>query len=210
MAAVCYVYDINMARNGNSVNIKNAKRAYHHGDLRAALIAAGVEILKSGSAEQLSLREAARKVGVSATAVYRHFPDKLALLYAICEETADALTEAQTAAMAAAGGGPAGFDATGRVYVRFALENPALFRLMMTTRPSRGHFESRADHVLSAMRLLRDNVAALAPKGASEREREIAVVRAWALVHGLAMLMLDGQIEPDERLIDAICAPPSD
>src|SRR5262245_66433836 len=73
-----------MARNGNSVNIESGGERYHHGDLRAALIGEGLKRLKEGPVDALSLREIARNVGVSATAVYRHFPDKAALLGALC------------------------------------------------------------------------------------------------------------------------------
>ena len=60
-----------MSVNDNSVNIKNDKRGYHHGDLRASLVAEGLKLLAKNEAEHLSLREVARNVGVSATAVYR-------------------------------------------------------------------------------------------------------------------------------------------
>ena len=66
--------------------LKSPARAYHHGDLRSALVAAGLKALEQGDAADLSLRQIAREVGVSATAVYRHFPDKQALLGALAEE----------------------------------------------------------------------------------------------------------------------------
>jgi AcrR family transcriptional regulator len=193
-----------MRVNANSVNIKKAKRAYHHGDLRSALVEAGLELLRTRSADELSLREIARAVGVSATAVYRHFPDKAALLFALCQRGAAQLGEAQEAASAAAGGGAAGFDATGRAYVRFALANPALFRLMMSSDMPAGHFKADLSAVSGAMRGLRENVTALLPGGASEQARQTVAIHAWALVHGMAMLMLDGQIPPDEAIINTI------
>ncbi|MBK8273457.1 MAG: TetR/AcrR family transcriptional regulator [Sphingomonadales bacterium] len=119
-----------MIENDNSVNIENEKGRYHHGDLRAALISEGLRLLAIGDVDQLSLRQIARNVGVSPTAVYRHFPDKQALLTALAMEGGAQLARRQKKAQTAAGGGRAGFDETGRVYVRFALENPALFRLM--------------------------------------------------------------------------------
>ena len=80
-----------MAGKDNSVNIKGgaaakAARGYHHGDLRAAVIAAGLERLAEGDGAELGLRALARDVGVSATALYRHFPDKEALLDALADE----------------------------------------------------------------------------------------------------------------------------
>lgn len=196
-----------MTSNGNSVNMANASRGYHHGDLRAALVAAGLDLLKDRSVDDLSLREVSRKVGVSATAVYRHFPDKQALLYALCEQGAAQLARVQEEAMEAAGGGQAGFDATGRAYVRFALANPALFRLMMTTRPPGGLLDADETAVNAAMRLLRQNIAGLLPPGATEDEQRMATIKSWALVHGLAMLMLDGQVPADERIIEAMTRP---
>jgi len=192
-----------MAKDDNSVNIEKPKRGYHHGDLRAALITIGLEQLKLG-VEALSLREIARAAGVSATAVYRHFPSKQDLLYALCAYGAEALGAAQTKAMIKAGGGIAGFDASGKAYVRFALGNPALFRLLMSTRPPGGHFGPEDSHVSSAMRLLQENVAALLPPEANAARKRIAAMQAWALVHGMAMLMLDGQIPADEELIESI------
>ena len=73
------------------------KKAYHHGDLRSALVEAGLRLLEARTADDLSLREVARAVGVSATAVYRHFPDKGALMAALAGEGLARLAEAQHA-----------------------------------------------------------------------------------------------------------------
>jgi AcrR family transcriptional regulator len=200
------VYSDNMSADDNSVNIENAKARYHHGDLREALIEEGLKLLAERSADDLSLREVARRAGVSATAVYRHFPDKQAMLFALCERGARALGEMQRAAMEAAGGGKAGFDATGQAYVRLALATPSLFRLLMSVKPSQGHFTPDDTLVSEAMRDLRRNVALALPEGASETQRTHAAIHAWSLVHGLAMLMLDGQIPADEALIDSIAS----
>ena len=91
-----------------------------------------MERLRKGAVDELSLREIARSVGVSATAVYRHFPDKAALLSALRQEADVMLAEAFRSAMAKVKPGHEAFDAMGRAYVRFALANPALFRLMMS------------------------------------------------------------------------------
>jgi AcrR family transcriptional regulator len=199
-----YVYSDNMADRDNSVNIARANRAYHHGDLRQTLIDAGMELLRSRAVSDLSLREVARAVGVSPTAVYRHFPDKAALLYALCEEGAQALARMQAEAMAGASDAGTGFDATGRAYVRFALRNPALYRLMMSTRPPIGHFSGDVSAVNAAMGVLRENVSRLMPPGTSPERQRRAAIHAWSLVHGMAMLMLDGQIPADDSTIDSI------
>ena len=79
------VYTANMSENDNTVNMKNREGRYHHGDLRSALVEEGLAQLDTKAPEAVSLREIARNVGVSATAVYRHFPDKDALLAALCD-----------------------------------------------------------------------------------------------------------------------------
>jgi AcrR family transcriptional regulator len=186
-----------MNADSNSVNIE--RKPYHHGDLRAALIAEGLRRLAERDAESLSLREIARGVGVSPTSVYRHFPDKDALLTALALEGLAQLGAAQREAGEAAGGGTAGFAATGRAYVRFALANPALFRLIFA---SPALAAAGPDDMLhsEARTLLQANAAALAAKDGGEAA--VHAVQAWALVHGLAMLMLDGQVPIDESLID--------
>ena len=179
---------------------EKAKKAYHHGDLRAALIEAGLNLLETRTADDLSLREVARAVGVSATAVYRHFPDKGALMTALAGEGLARLAVAQHAASDAVGGGVAGFNATGAAYVRFALSNPALFRLIFANPASVEH--QPHDHGDDAMTFLRANAAMLAEgKGG---DAQVIALQAWALVHGLSMLMLDGQVPMDDALIDRV------
>lgn len=181
-----------------------AKRGYHHGDLHAALIETGMRLIEYSDADQFSLRQVARETGVSSAAVYRHFPDKAALLAALASEGLDRLGAAQRAAAAEAGFGIAGFNASGRTYVRFALQHPALFRMIMTHSPPVDHFAADPAHVSSPMRWLRSSVAALAPEGVSPEALRRAALRAWSRVHGLAMLILDGQIPVDEAMIDAV------
>jgi AcrR family transcriptional regulator len=190
-----------MAQNGNTVNM--AERAYHHGDLRAALVTEGLRLLAQRDADSLSLREVARGVGVSATSVYRHFPDKEALLTALATQGLAELGAAQKAAATQAGGGQAGFAATGRAYVRFALANPALFRLIFASpvlAPGRARGARAGMQETEAGALLQANAAVSAAMGGGEAA--VVSVRAWALVHGLAMLMLDGLVPADEALID--------
>ncbi|MFT3965968.1 MAG: TetR/AcrR family transcriptional regulator [Sphingobium sp.] len=190
-----------MTVNDNSVNI--GKKPYHHGDLRAALVAEGLRLLADRDADSLSLREVARAVGVSATSVYRHFPDKEALMTALALEGLARLGAAQRIAGEEAGGGEAGFAATGRAYVRFALANPALFRLIFAS-PALAAEKAKDSFVAEADSLLHANAAAAAARKGGEPD--IRAVQAWALVHGLAMLMLDGQVPVDDALIDrAIC-----
>lgn len=182
----------------------STSKSYHHGDLRAAAIDAGLRLLEDRTADDLGLREVARAVGVSATALYRHFPDKAALLRALAAEGLERLAAAQAEAAAAAGGGIAGFGATGRAYVRFALDNPALFRLIFSAAPSGDPFGRAEEDTPEAFRLLRDNAARLAPPGAGPDAARLIALQAWAKVHGLAILILDRQIEADDALISAL------
>jgi len=175
-------------------------RAYHHGDLRTALVEAGLTALETTAIGDLSLRQLARDVGVSATAVYRHFPDKQALLGALAQAGLDQLGQAQQAAAAATSADDM-FAATGRAYVRWALDHPALFRLVF------GQCHRVGEAVFgenTAAHLLRSQVASYS---AADADTQRLMIQAWAVVHGLAMLMLDGQLPRDEALIERIIDP---
>jgi AcrR family transcriptional regulator len=188
-----------MSEDDDSVNMK--PKRYHHGDLRRALLEAGLAILAARDLEGLSLREVARAVGVSATAVYRHFPDKQALMSALALEGLAQLSAAQHAAADAAGGGAAGFAASGRAYVRFALAHPALFRLIFAS-PVLADGGSEPGGRSTAARTLKANAPAT-PAAIAGASGSLNELRAWAMVHGLAMLMLDGQVPAQSELIDA-------
>lgn len=196
-----------MASNDNSVNIA-AREAYHHGDLRSALIDAGMHALAGGSVDALSLRALAREAGVSATAVYRHFPDKDALLRALAAAGLDRMAEQQaTASKAAAGAGPvAAFCASGAAYVRFAIREPELFRLIWKVAPEGDLLSVPVDESHPAMAGLRRAVDQVAPPSTSAGDRRAIALRCWGLVHGLAMLALDRQVVLDDAEIDRVIA----
>lgn len=187
------VYADNMTGNDNTVNIK----PYHHGDLRGAVIETALGLLEKSDAEGLSLREVAREVGVSATAIYRHFPNKDALLDALAANAIERLSRDQAAASEAAGGGVAGFNAFGRTYVRFALANPALFRLLSARMPPASAAEG-------PMKFVRPIVDDLLPADTPLAQRASLAMLAWAIAHGLAVLILDGLAPHDEAMIDAV------
>lgn len=166
-------------------------------------MAEGLRLIAEGAADALSLRGLARRVGVSATAVYRHFPGKAALLAALAGEGLAMLGAAQRAAFDAAGGGPQGFAATGTAYVRFALAHPRLFRLTFQHPP--GHDAERwTETPDDATAFLLANARAYAP---SHVDPGVFALQAWSSAHGLAMLMLDGQVPADPetagRVMDA-------
>lgn len=178
--------------------MSTSESGYHHGSLREALLSLALDALEGRSGALPSLRELSRAAGVSPTAVYRHFPNKEALLAAIGTEGLRMLGEAQQTAYDNAGGGGAGFAETGRAYVRFALAHPALFRLVFAHGDA-GRLHS--DEGDPARELLEKCTAELAGEGpAAER----LALQAWAIAHGLAMLMLDQRLPADDDLIDRL------
>lgn len=166
---------------------------YHHGRLRESLIAEGLLLLAESPQGDISLRALARRVGVTPNAAYRHFADKGALLVALA---AEGFRQLQTAQQQAARDAPPGqmLSLSGRAYLRFAWENPALFRLMFGA-----HLADREDAELraaaaEAYQALRRGVATAKDAQAEAVDVEAATLRAWGLVHGLSHLMLDGQL----------------
>lgn len=162
------------------------KAAYHHGDLRAALLRAAAEILEKEGLEALALREVARRAGVSHNAPYRHFPQREALLAALAAEGFTRLGEAQRKAAA-----ELGLRGMGEAYVQFALDHPQLFRLMFGG-PVRIAKHAALREVAGRMfERLSGALAERVPEAEGARDSSIA---AWALVHGLALLLLDDRI----------------
>jgi AcrR family transcriptional regulator len=193
-----------MTANANTVNIKSDE-AYHHGDLRAAAIALGLEKLGSQDVPDLGLRAIARELGVSATALYRHFAGKEALLEALAAEGIRQLGASQKAAAQRAGGGTAAFQATGVAYVEWAVNNPALFALTFA-RKSRPDFGEAAAGDNEAFRQLQAGISSVLPSLGQGNDRASAAMHAWSLVHGLANLILAGQIDNDPQIIRAVVA----
>ena len=152
---------------------------YHHGELRPALLRAAQKLLEKGGPEALSLRELARRAGVSHNAPYRHFPQREALLAALAADGFRLLGEA----LARASG-----REMGEAYVRFALAHPQLFRLMFG---GRLRISRHAQLAQAAAKPYEALLAAFRAQ-ASIADPEKAAAAAWSLVHGLAHLLLDG------------------
>src|SRR6185437_11955600 len=190
-----------MKRHVDDVNIRPArprksagKSTYHHGNLRHALVEAGLALLEKEERGELSLREIARQTGVSANAAYRHFADKEALLVALAAEGFRRLQAAHAQAAAAAADPQGAMLAAGHAYIDFARRNPALFRLMFGRFTTTHRNEELAQAALASFETLRSGVAT-ATRGKMEDPRVITgAVYAWALVHGLSHLLLDGQL----------------
>jgi len=117
------------------VNIKsvNSDSAYHHGDLRAALLKAAAAEIERVGYENLSLRELAESLGVSRAAPYRHFADRRALFAAVAADGFDRLTAIHPKAIASEKTPQARLAAAGRGYLAFAAKRPQMFRLMFVS-----------------------------------------------------------------------------
>jgi AcrR family transcriptional regulator len=166
-----------------------AKTPYHHGDLRAALVDAALELLEESGESALSLRAVARRAGVSPAAPYRHYEDREALVSAVAAVGYRELAERLGAAHPA----PSTPDQLADVavaYVRFALERPALFRIMFGE-PCKRDNDERVAATEAVSLYLREIVARCFPRS----DPEALAPAIWALVHGLAFLFLDGKLD---------------
>jgi AcrR family transcriptional regulator len=172
---------------------------YHHGDLRNALIAAGAKLAEQGGPTAVGVRAAARAVGVTPTAAYRHFANAEALQVAVKDCAFDALAESMRSELAALE--PTGeatedalrrFYAIGRAYVRVALAEPGLFRTAFGE--ERGGAATARDTDAS-FQILTRGLDDLVTTGYLPAERRpLAEFAAWSAVHGLARLVLDGPL----------------
>ncbi|GHJ92226.1 TetR family transcriptional regulator [Streptomyces sp. NE5-10] len=163
---------------------------YHHGDLRAACLRAARELLEEDGGAALSLRAVARRAGVSATAPYRHFADREALVSAVAAEGYRELAE-HLSADRPAPSTPDDLAAVAVVYVRFALEHPALFRAMFAE-PCDPTSEERVAATEAISSYVRTLVRDAFP---GTEDTDALSTTVWALVHGLAFLHLDGKLD---------------
>lgn len=184
------------------------ERPYHHGDLRRAIVDTTMRMLAEDGGWQFTLREVARRAGVSHAAPYKHFPDKAALLTEIALVGFDRLREALRAARP----GPAEdlaaeFVATAKAYLAFGRDNPALYRLMFGGEVASASDLHRDPRALGAF----DAVIDLLTRGQASglfRARPVRgqAAACWAQLHGLTMLGLDGLLVPEkvgENAVDA-------
>ncbi|AUG81434.1 TetR family transcriptional regulator [Kitasatospora sp. MMS16-BH015] len=166
-----------------------ANASYHHGDLRAACLRAARELLEEDGSAGLSLRAVARRAGVSATAPYRHYADREALVSAVAAEGYVELG-AQLAAVHSAPATPEELAEVAVAYVRFALDRPALFRVMFAEPCDPGNEERAA-----ATAAMREYVRGIVHRVFPAAEVEALATGVWAVVHGLAFLHLDGKLD---------------
>jgi AcrR family transcriptional regulator len=186
---------------GSTPKKEPPKKSYHHGNLHAALVAVATESVRSGGADDLSLREMARMVEVSPGAVYKHFVDKRSLLAAVAQEGFSILGSRVAAARIEQ---PVlhGLPAIGLAYVSFAADEPLLFALMfgpngpnarrasLPSSPPGGAFESLRIAIAANKRIPPENV----------EQADLAL--AWAAAHGAARLVADGLWKRNDLRID--------
>jgi AcrR family transcriptional regulator len=161
-------------------------RPYHHGQLRPAILAAAVDALAESGPAHLSLRDLARRAGVSHAAPAHHFGDKAGLLSAVAAEGYNLLADALTAAQQQAGD----FLDVGVAYVRFAIDHRAHFEVMY--RPDLYHPDDPAV-AAARQRAAEALYGGVSSVTATQRGADIplAGVAAWCLVHGFATLWLN-------------------
>jgi len=162
-------------------------------------------MIRAEGVEGLTLREIGARVGVSRTALYRHFADKAALLEAVATEGFRGFREQLLAAWEAGGHGTAGLDAMGLAYVRFAVANPAHYRVMFGgfVEPKELHTEL-ATEAAGALLALEGALGELARDGLVRSEDLVTMARfVWAVVHGVAMFAIDGQLR-DPAAVDQL------
>lgn len=182
------------------------RRPYHHGDLRNALVQAAADLAETGGPEAVTIRAAARSVGVTPTATYRHFAGQAELLHAAKDEALDRMTATITELIGQppADAGPTELatrhlTAAGRGYVQFAMAQPGLFR---TAFCHGGDEVLEADPDFDPQQVLMSAAPYAFLAGVLDELVEVgwldpahrpgAEIGAWAAVHGLAMLLLDG------------------
>jgi AcrR family transcriptional regulator len=181
--------DVSTGNMGEGESVPAPTAAYHHGDLRAACLRAAMEMLVEGGTAALSLRAVARRAGVSSAAPYRHYADREALIAAVAavgyRELAGYLAAAHPA--------PSSPDELADVavaYVQFALDRPALFRVMFAEPCDSGDSERAA-----ATAAITGYVRAIVRQSFPGADPDAMATAVWALVHGLAFLHLDGKLD---------------
>lgn len=203
------------------MNVPKPADTYHHGDLRNALVDAATMLAREGGPDSVVLREAARRVGVSPASAYHHFASHRQLVQAVKQQALALLTDNMQSALDEEQANPAQgrgrtrpspadtarrrLRALGTAYLRFAFDEPGLFRLTFgprgpwpTDEPARPH-----DDGAGPFRLLHQVLDELAAAGAIPPERRPGLEYVtWAQVHGIAALCLDGplaRIDPAQR-----------
>jgi len=193
-----------------------APRPYHHGNLASALVEAALALLGETQDWDFSLREVARRAGVSHNAPYKHFPEKRDLLAAVAARGFEALAAHALSALEGLTDARARLIACGRAFVARGIANPALYRLMfgaVLTSPEAGRpaiekaAAAKARGVLDAIVADAVRSGAFPSSMANPRQAAAASLALWSILHGLTMLAIDdfvGPLRDVETLVDPI------
>lgn len=174
-----------------------ARKNYHHGDLKNALIKAGVGILAKEGIGGLSLRKVAQRAGVSHSAPYSHFPDKQSLIAAISTEGFKQLYDELSSVIASHRDNPKRQLMDGAlVYVQFAMDNTDTFKIMFSgVLEKEKEYPSFVEISHKTFELVVDIVRACQTAGVLRMDQpELVAVSIWGQVHGIVSLALEGQV----------------
>ncbi|MEO6237971.1 MAG: TetR/AcrR family transcriptional regulator [Vicinamibacterales bacterium] len=186
------------------------KRAdqYHHGDLRRALLDQAVRTIQLHGVDRLTLRSVGEDLGVSRSALYRHFADKSALIEAVAAQGFRALREQLMAAWTTAGLGRLGFAAMAAAYVQFALDQPSHYRVMFGgVLDAQTGDPDLAVEGTAAFQALVDAITWQQREGSVREDDPQQLARyIWSVVHGISMLALDERLHTDRAEVDELVA----
>jgi AcrR family transcriptional regulator len=191
---------------------RRRRTAYHHGRLREALIEATLRLIEEEGPEMVSVREAAKRAGVSSGAPFRHFPNRTALMTAVAEEAMKRFRAEIDAALAEVeGDAPLDrFAAIGAAYLRWAMRNPTHFQVISARRLIDFEHSSALQRDNEAIRRMMEEVLQEGQRRGALREADIATISlaGRALVYGLSRMLVDGHFaqwaEPGEAPADAM------
>jgi AcrR family transcriptional regulator len=179
---------------------KKGAHPYHHGDLKRVVIETAQDMLREDKGWQFTLREVARRAGVSHAAPYKHFPDKSTLLAELATLGFNELREQISAAIERPlRSARAEFIAAAKAYIQFGTANPSLYRLMFSADVDKTAFPRLNEAGTSAFAELLGTLERGQQSGAFKKRpvRSLAAA-SWALVHGFTMLAIDGQLLPEK------------
>jgi AcrR family transcriptional regulator len=179
-----------------------AKTTYHHGDLRQSLIDAAIALISEEGIGDLSLRQVARRAGVSHNAPYRHFEDKEALLAAVAEQGFQSLRAAmESAQQVIPSDSSQRLEAIGIAYVNFALAHPAYYRLMFGDyRYNFSKYSAVAEAAQQSFMVLASAIREGQVAGIFRSADPVDMARVtWSLLHGQSMLALDNKLQVKQK-----------
>src|SRR6476660_5502395 len=192
----------------SKANVTAGERPYHHGDLQRAIVNAALEVLSETQSTEFSLRELARRAGVTHNAPYKHFADKRELLAAVSAVGFHLLAKRLTGAMQRQASPRARLFAIARDYVRHGVENPALYRLMFggyltgpgDARPAIEIVAAEKTKALLADAIAQGALGRPLPKTPrNEQKIAAAILVFWSVMHGLTLLLVDRLVGPSRK-----------